>query len=163
MALAMPKKSTIALLIILSLAIVSYTADVSISTYRYPAYHGVVFDNTGLFDIQINGFFVAQWDINPTADCEFINMTCYTQITEGHWYFNITLIATRSLDVGEPAHLFNVTVLWSPALLTYIKMNSIIFNMRPGLVGWVTLIFDTGTDNFETPVGIVIIVEQIYP
>jgi len=161
MALAMPKKITIALLVILILAIVSYTADVSISTYRYPAYHGVYFGNLGNFTVVSNGFFVAAYGMSRTLSCDWVLGMCSTGVAEGNWYYNITLIANF---VATGSMAFNVTVKWDYGF-GYTVMGEIMFIMREGQ-GYpdsLTLIFDTGGNSFYTPIGIVIIVEQIYP
>jgi hypothetical protein len=147
-------KYLLPLLAIVVFSVVSYAANVAVTTNNYQSVSGVYYNVSGSFTAVSNGFSVVQATGAATGSCAWATGTsCQTALTAGHWYYSVTITAGAS---GYT--LPTVSVSWNTGT-GYASLGSIAVASGTISAGnTMTFLFDTGLTTFSAPAGITITV-----
>jgi hypothetical protein len=147
------KKYLLPLLAIVAFSMVSYAANVTVTTNSYQSVSGVYYNVSGGFTAASNGFTVVQASGAATGSCAWATGTsCQTALTAGHWYYSVTITAAAG------ATLPTVAVSWNTGS-GYAALGSIAVASGTITTGnTMTFLFDTGVATFTAPTGITITV-----
>ncbi len=141
------------LLAIVVFSVVSYAANVVVTTNNYQNVSGVYYNVSGGFTAASNGFSVVQTSGAATGSCAWATGTsCQTALTAGHWYYSVTITAAAG------ATLPTVAVSWNTGS-GYASLGSIAVASGTITTGnTMTFLFDTAVATFTAPTGITITV-----
>ncbi|MEM0271696.1 MAG: hypothetical protein QW514_04025 [Thermoprotei archaeon] len=135
-------------------------ATVAVTPNTYQAQSGVYYVVTGNIGVAGQGFSVAIANNPPStpSPCSWSNGgTCTTAITAGHWVYIVQVTLTPNT---QPGQTYTVTVYWNTGS-GYTTMGSLKFTTPSTITAGqsMTFVFDTGTNSFNAPLGIVITVQ----
>jgi alpha-D-ribose 1-methylphosphonate 5-phosphate C-P lyase len=155
----MPLKLLIPILAISILAVVSFAANVTITTTDSQAVQGVIYNVNGGFTAATNGFQVTYSAATATSlPATWSNGgTVTTATVVGDWQYSLTLTITSSASASTT---YTVTVQWNTGS-GYATMGTALTVTTPSTITpdqTMTFVLSTGVSNFAAPVGIMITV-----